>query len=197
MKSVTPRFLLLGVFALLGFSGCVTHIKTDVTQNPPPAEKFSAFAHIEIARVVLPAPYAGQAANEKAVRKIQENIDLNTHAMLLRWRQSPPEGGGDRTLVVEPRIVEVKFINTTSRIWSFAFSGSSAVVLEAKFTDKQTGKLIAQPVFYARAEAVGGAFTFGVTDNLMLTRAAKRFTDYLEANYKDAVGGPSGAVAPK
>jgi hypothetical protein len=39
---------------------------------------------------------------------------------------------------------------------------------------------------------MGGAFTFGVTDNIMLTRIAGRLTDYLIGNYEHAVGGGTG-----
>jgi len=57
--------------------------------------------------------------------------------------------------------------------------------------------VIASPLFFARAAAMGGRWTFGVTDNLMLTRVADRFTDYLAANYATAVGGPTGAEPRK
>lgn len=69
-------------------------------------------------------------------------------------------------------------------------------MLRARIYEKETGKTIATPEFYARAAAMGGAWTFGTTDNLMLTRIAARLTDYLKANYDRAVGGPSGVDAP-
>jgi hypothetical protein len=40
---------------------------------------------------------------------------------------------------------------------------------------------------------MGGGFTLGVTDNLMLTRVANLASGYIIANYDQAVGGPSGA----
>jgi hypothetical protein len=40
---------------------------------------------------------------------------------------------------------------------------------------------------------MGGAWTFGSTDNAMLVRIANRLTDYLAANYASPVGGPTGA----
>jgi hypothetical protein len=71
-------------------------------------------------------------------------------------------------------------------------AGSSAVLMTARITEKETGRVVATPLFYARAEAWGGAFTFGVTDNLMLLRIADRLCDYLLANYTEAVGGVTG-----
>src|SRR5882757_7559490 len=76
--------LLLTLLPLL-FGACVTHIKPTVVQNPPPAEKFSAFNHFELSKVVLPPPYAGQAPNERALIKIQENVSLKMTPALAGW----------------------------------------------------------------------------------------------------------------
>ena len=183
-----PPFL--AALALLG--GCVTHITTDITQNPPPAEKFSGFTQFELAKVSLVAPYAGQEANERALRKIQENVSLKADPLLRKWNASGAAVTPARTLVITPVITEIKFISGGSRFWAGALAGSSAVLLTAKVVEKESGKEIAVPMFYARAAAMGGAWTFGTTDNLMLTRIAERLTDYIAANYDAAVGGPTG-----
>jgi hypothetical protein len=188
----TLKLLPLGV-ALLGAAGCATHIKTDVVYNPAPAEKFSAFPRIELKRIALPPPYAGQEANEKALVKIQDNLSTRMSDALAKWNTAPSTNAAARTLVIEPVISEIKFINATARVWAGPMAGSSAVVLKVRIIEKETGRTIAEPVFFSRAAAWGGAATFGTTDNLMLTRVANRLSDYLLANYDRAVGGPSGA----
>ena len=97
-----------------------------------------------------------------------------------------------KTLVITPVITEIKFINGAARFWAGAFAGSSAAIMKVQIVEKETGRTIAAPIFYARAAAMGGAWTFGATDNLMLTRIAGRLTDYLANNYGAAVGGPTG-----
>ena len=181
--------------ALLG--GCVTHITTDITQNPPPAEKFAGFTRFELAKVALVAPYAGHEANESALVKIQENVSLKTDPLLQGWNAAGATVTPVRTLVITPVVTEIKFIRVGIRILAGALPGSSAVILRATITEKETGQAIASPLFFARAAAMGGRWTFGVTDNLMLTRVADRFTDYLAANYGAAVGGPTGAEPRK
>ena len=57
----------------------------------------------------------------------------------------------------------------------------------------QTGKVIATPEFFQRANAMSGGFTLGTMDNLMLTRVANLASSYVIANYDKAVGGPTGA----
>ncbi|MEO6992424.1 MAG: hypothetical protein ABI273_02235 [Lacunisphaera sp.] len=184
------RYLSLALTLLL--AGCVTHITTDVTENPPPTEKFSDFSQIYLQPVTVVAPYKGQEANEKALVKIQENITATMTPLLAKWNEARSTATAPRTLVITPVITEIKFINATARVWSGAFSGSSAVILKVQISEKESGHIIAEPIFYARAAAMGGAWTFGTTDNLMLTRIAERFTDYLANNYASAVGGPTG-----
>jgi hypothetical protein len=193
------RFLVpLFLFPAIAFlSGCVTHITTDVTQNPAPAEKFANFTQFELKKITLGAPYAGQEANERAVAKIQENVSLNADSLVKGWNAKGTAVTPTRTLVIAPAIFEIKFISGGSRFWAGALAGSSAVILTAKITEKETGKEIANPMFYARAAAMGGAWTFGGTDNAMLVRIAGRLTDYLASNYETAVGGPTGAETTK
>lgn len=176
---------------LLG--GCVTKISTDIARNPPPAEKFSAFTRFEISPVSLRPPYAGQQANERALKKIQENISHKADPLIQGWNEASSAGSPSRTLVITPVVTEIKFIGGGARFWAGSFAGSSAVIMQVGFVEKETGREIARPTFYARASAMGGAWTIGSTDNIMLVRIAGRLTDYLAANYATAVGGPSGA----
>lgn len=192
------RFLALLLALLPLFLGaCVTHIKPTVVQNPPPAEKFSGFNHFELSKIVLPPPYAGQAPNERALIKIQENVSLKMTPALAGWNATGASAAPVRTLRIEPTITEIKFISVGSRLMAGPIPGSSAVILRARITDKETGAVIAYPEFYARANAMGGNWSLGTTDNMMLVRVADRLTAYLLANYPAAVGGPSGADPKK
>lgn len=185
--------LLVGV-ALL-FAGCATTITSNRATNPPPAEAFVKFNRFELAAVILLPPYAGQPANERALLKIQENLSARMTPVFASWTAAVAPSAAPaavRTLLVESVVAEIKFINGNARFWAGAMAGSSAVILRAKLTEKETGKVIATPEFYARASAMGGAWSFGATDNVMLTRIGDRLADYLAANFPQAVGGPTG-----
>jgi len=188
-----PLQFLVGLFA----AGCATPITTETTQNPPPAEKFANFTRFEMPKIALLPPYAGQEPNERALAKIQENVSLRMTPALQTWNRSAPAGARPRTLLIEATIPEIKFINATTRVFAGAMAGSSAVILRARITEKETGQVIAEPLFYARAAAMGGAYSVGGTDNAMLTRIANRLSDYLLANYSQAVGGVTGAEPAK
>lgn len=64
--------------------------------------------------------------------------------------------------------------------------------MTVKLVDDQTKTVIAEPQFYQRASAMGGAWSIGATDNDMLKRIAVVCQEYLERNYNQAVGGPTG-----
>lgn len=192
-----PKSILAVLFLSLGlaFSGCATQVKSTVVntaRNPAPAEKFSAFSRFELAPIAMPAPYAGQEANEAAKKKIQENVDARLVALIASWNEVGAAKPA-RTLVIQPTITEIKFVNGTARFWAGAMAGSSIAVLEARITEKETGRVIAAPEFYSRASAMSGAWSIGGADNAMLTRIANRLADYVTANYPAAVGGVTGA----
>jgi hypothetical protein len=77
-------------------------------------------------------------------------------------------------------------------VWGGALAGSSAVVMQVRLVDGQSGELVAQPEFFQRAAAMGAAHTFGATDRDMLGRIAVVVRESLARNYLQAVGGSTG-----
>jgi len=113
---------------------------------------------------------------------------------LKSWNQaSTGKTVGRRTLIIEPVVTQIKFIGGAARFWAGPAAGSSAIIMHAMIIEKETGKTIATPEFYIKSGAWSGGWTIGVTDNLMLTRIAEKFKDYLVANYASAVGGTTDA----
>ena len=64
--------------------------------------------------------------------------------------------------------------------------------MRVKFVDWETGRVIADPEFYQRAVAYGDAWSIGDTDNGILARIATVVQQYLDRNYTQAAGGPTG-----
>ncbi len=183
-----PIHSLFALFMLLALTtGCTTNIKPSTETNPPPAEKFSAFNRFELLPVKAGSDVV--ANQQAAMTKIQENTQTILGSRLQQLN-AKPLSGQPRTLLIEPTVTELKFVSGAKRFWSGAMAGSSAVVLKAKFTEKETGKLIANPEFYSKASALSGAYSFGGNDNAMLRRIANWFAVYVLNNYKQPVGGP-------
>ncbi|HEX5489532.1 MAG TPA: hypothetical protein VFX04_10355 [Rhodanobacteraceae bacterium] len=180
-----PRWLLLVLLAALS-CGCVTHIRPTVNYNPPPSEPLSHFQHFMLA----PLKVSGGAAHEEAaVNKISLYMRQRVGGTLMSWENRNQSG---RVLEVKPCIDQLKFVGGGTRFFAGALAGSSAVLMHVALVDAQTGRMIANPEFYQRAAAYGGAWSFGGTDNGMLARIATVVQQYLDRNYLRAVGGPTG-----
>lgn len=191
--SIRATFAVIAVIALAATACATRYIRPSTVWNPPPAEKFAAFDRFELARVALDPAYSDHHANRKATAKIQEHFDLQVKSLLDSWNGNKPIGQTSRILLIEPRIEHIKFIGGGPRFWAGALAGSSAMIMKVKYSEKTTGKVIAEPEFFQHAAAWSGAFTMGGQDNAMLSRIVTLVADFTSRNYQEAVGGPSGA----
>jgi len=101
------------------------------------------------------------------------------------------EGNG-QTLVLEPRVVSLRFIGGAKRFWAGAFAGDSRVIIVVRIVEQPGDRVLGEPQFYQQANAMAGAWSFGAHDNTMLSRVVDLATNYCKANFDSAVGGPSG-----
>lgn len=182
--------LVVGVLLAGAIAACSTEIYAPAALNPPPSEPFNAFGRYQLQPVTLNPKLAEHGYNQSATAAINRELQPTLATLLNSW-----DKGSGRMLLVAPYIEEIKFIGGAARFWGGAMAGSSAVVIRVTYTDEATGKTVATPVFYQHANAMGGAFSFGGTDNAMLSRIANLITDYTRNNYAQAVGGPTGAPA--
>ncbi|MFS2024750.1 hypothetical protein ACL58G_16385 [Massilia sp. GER05] len=166
--------------------GCATSIKASSTANPPPAKPFSAYSRIEVKPVVFKDGYKGDVAG---LAKIDENFKKDLAPRLAQWNSRAADGN---TLVVEPVVEEMSFKHGAKRVLLGPLAGSSGVLMRVTFRDN-TGKVIATPEFFQRTAAFSGGYSFGINDNMMLTRVANLASGYIVANFDKAVGGPTGA----
>lgn len=155
--------------------------------NPAPSVAFNGYSHFVLEEVTIAERFAAHSANQKALAKIREEMDLRIGATIKPWQQ-----GKNKTLVIKPHVKEIKFISGKARFWAGALAGKSFVLLTVDFVDQATGKVIASPEFYQHANAFGGAWSIGATDNNMLIRIAELTDEYVAANYVSAVGGLTG-----
>ncbi len=179
------RLVLPAALALL-CCACVTHIRPNVASNPPPAEPLSHFQHF----ILEPMKVSDAAAHETdALARIAVYMHQRVGGRLATWENRSQDG---RVLDIQPYIVQLKFVGGGARFFAGALAGSSAVLMRVRFIDAQTGRVIANPEFYQRAAASGGAWSIGGTDNGMLARITTVVQQYLDRNYGQASGGPTG-----
>ncbi|MFC7297325.1 hypothetical protein [Herminiimonas aquatilis] len=178
---------------LLLTTGCATKVKVpENTQNPAPSEAFSNFSRFEVKPINQGPGCDKQRGADNALDAIQQKLDNRLGGLIAAWNTAAPAKAKERKLIIEPVCSNAKLISPAARILGGAFVGSSAVVLNVRYTDASSGKVIAEPVFYQHANMMGSGYSFGATDRDMLDRIASMITTYTSKNYDNAVGGPTG-----
>lgn len=174
-------------------AGCATHVrKPTASDNPPPEQAFSTYTSFSLKPINTVESCDKQRGGDVALRVIQEKLDNRLGGMIATWNQAKSSGPAERKLVIEPICSDAKLVGGAARFWGGALAGSSAIVMKVRYVDQSTGKTIAEPVFYQRANAMGGAWTMGATDRNMLERIVDLIADYTMKNYQATVGGPTG-----
>lgn len=161
-------------------------------KNPPPTNKLQGYAGYEIKPVALAPDMAGKKNVDKVVAKVEENVQQSVTPILKEWNTSAAAASNKSTILIEPAIVSVHKPSGANRFFAGAMAGSGHVVMKVKITEQPSGKVIGEPEFYRRANAMAGAWTFGAHDNAMLQKIAGLLANYLTSNYTEAVGGDTG-----
>jgi hypothetical protein len=149
--------------------------------EPKPATvSLASFANIEIMPVVIDPPFDTSSANKKAAKKI--NTYLREHMAEALPTVNALDKSEGSTLLIKPRIKEIKYIGWVARFWAGTLAGSSAVLMDATYLNKDTGQVISQPEFYNHSFRAAGAWTMGATDRLMLDNVARQIIKYSAEN---------------
>jgi hypothetical protein len=173
---------------------CFCSIAWAEPQNPPPANALAGYDRYELAPLAMGPPYAGDAGKEKARARIQEFITTETAGIVAQWNTDAAASMRGQFLAIEPRIEKLKVVSGGARFWAGAMAGDSYVVIRLKLVEQPSGMVLAEPEFYQRAAAMSGAWTIGAQDKDMLHRIVLLMNQYLQTNYVQAVGGPTGYV---
>ena len=167
-------------------AGCATHLSKPSKSPEPSAVRLGTFDRAEMKAVGISDSFAGNSANQRALKKINEHLFSDMRIVFPNLKRIETgenfSTGSDHTLQITPYVKEIKFIGGGARFWVGAMAGSSAVLMQATFTDSSTGKIIADPEFYRSAGAYAGGWTVGATDNHMLADIARDVIDYTTLN---------------
>ncbi len=177
MKTIV---LVTGIIMAGLMQGCATNLSKPAAAPQPASVRLGTFANVELQPVTIAEPFSAAGANQKAARKINELL-MNQMAYVFPGLNAAEKKNGG-TLVIKPLIKEIKFIGGAARFWVGAMAGSSAVLMEVTYLEKETGAVVARGEFYDQASAYAGGYNMGATDNLMLNNIVSQIVNYSSAN---------------
>jgi hypothetical protein len=160
--------------------------------NPAPAHKLQGYAGYELKPLTLSDEAKSKKNVDKVAAKIEEGLQQSVTPILAEWNAAAAGAPSKDRLVIEPHVVGVHKPSGANRFWAGAFAGNGYIVMKVKISEQSSGKVIAEPQFYRRANAMAGAWTFGAHDNAMLQKVGSLLANYLSENYTQAKGGETG-----
>ncbi len=168
--------------AALIVAGCATNIAPQNHTIQPSKVRLGSFENY-VLRPLAVEKMEGDSGDQAAVTRIDGELRACLSNAFRGLKEGPvTDAARGKALLVEPIIVDLKKVNVSERFWVGPMAGSSAVLLKLKISDDGAKETVAEPVFYAKANAWGGAFTFAATDNAMLTRVVNDACDYARRN---------------
>jgi len=176
---------LMAALLLAGLlSGCATTIQDRNETIMPSKTPLGGFA-VVVMRPLTVEKMEGDAGDLDAVRHIETTLRQCMRAVFsgitFGTDAGAPAAAG-QALLIEPAIVDLKKVGGAERFWVGPMAGSSAALLRMRFSDAHTQAVLAEPIFYGKASAWGGAWTFGATDNAMLSRLTSDACVYSRSN---------------
>lgn len=187
MKKLSSLFLILIVLAV---SGCASYPELvtieESSRMHPTAEPLSSFDNFKLADMTL-APSV-QTEPEKVVvaKRLDVKLKIKLDPLISNWNAKSGYVQGGRTVEIQPRVVSLKVVSVTTRLWIGGLGGQSEISMDLILLDKETGEEIGRTRVQRAAGALAGALSYGRTDQRLLDYIVDIAYHYLVNNYKEA-----------
>jgi hypothetical protein len=166
----------------LAVAGCATNIAPQNHTILPSKVRLASFENY-VVRPLAVEKMEGDSGDQAAITRMDTEIRACLANVFRGLKEGPiSDAAKGKALLIEPIIVDLKKVNVAERFWVGPLAGSSAVLLKLKLSDDGVKEIVAEPTFYAKANAWGGAFTFAATDNAMLSRIVSDACNYARQN---------------
>ena len=136
--------------------------------------------------LTTPACPVKGALHDQAKAAVAKDLETRLRAvlqpMLTRWSAASGQRPA-RTLIVQPRVTQLRVIHGATRAFVGAFAGDSSITMDLELRDAATGAVIAKPSIARNANAMAGAWSFGATDRNLLDYITNIASEYLERHH--------------
>lgn len=154
--------------------------------NAPSTVPLGQFPKVEIIATQISPPYQGEAPADQVAKildqQLPEQLEKVFGFVKTVGRGGEFRPGRERTLLITPRIVDAKLVSSLERTWLTWAAGDSWLFVKVDFVDSSSGAVVADPVFFAKAEAFWASFDNGIKDVEIITQLTEEVTRYAKAN---------------
>src|SRR5689334_9625800 len=191
MKS--SRFLIFAAGLILACVGCASHHHSSQSAHaglsgcPTPSRvRLNEFRAAQIKGVEYANGRHPGDFEDQITRELSENLYYHLTRLLDPMETVPCAGEfrptSRRTLLIEPRILEMRVVDPVERFWFTWAAGDSVIRLQLVIRDSTTSEVIAQPVFERRAPLFLASADSGQADRELPDLLVDDVSRYVRAN---------------
>ncbi len=159
--------------------------KEEAVRLALPGEPLAGFGKFELLPMTMAADVEAKPEKVEASKQVEQAVKDQVAPLLEEWR-GKAAAGNTRTLTIQPRMVALRIPSGGARFWAGAFVGDSNIDMQLILTEKETGKVVAQPNVHRSAGAMAGAWSIGKSDKNLMVYIADITKQYLQDSYRPA-----------
>ena len=154
----------------------------EVARLAPPIKPLTGFSEYTLIPISMSADVQADEDKVAVARELGTKLNVRLTPLLDSWRARKHQNASG-TLVIEPKVQELRVVSGGARFFVGAWMGESFINLDLKLTDSSTGQVIATPRIWQNASAEGGKWSIGATDRNLLDYIVDTVHRYLEVNH--------------
>jgi hypothetical protein len=181
---------LMSIAIIVLLAGCATDpgarrekiVKEHSGQLPAPTTPLSSYERFELKPIEMVDSVANDQAKAAVAKDLETRLQAMVQPLFTQWNAARSDRPA-KTLIVQPRVTQLRVVHGVTRAFAGAFAGDSSITMDLELRDAATGAVIAKPTIGRNANAVAGAWSFGATDQNLVGYIADIAAEYLQRHH--------------
>jgi hypothetical protein len=182
--------VLISLIAVAVLAGCASDpgrreriVKEQSGRLPAPTTPLSSYGEFELKPIEMTGGVAEDPAKAAVAKDLEARVQARVQPIFAQWSAQSRNGAdAAKTLIVQPRVTQLRLVGGATRFFAGAFAGDSSIAMDLELRDAATGAVIAKPSIVRSADAMAGAWSVGATDQNLLNYIADIASQYLRDN---------------
>jgi hypothetical protein len=156
--------------------------KDEAARMRAPEVPLAKFGSVELLPTAISPDVASKPERVPVAEQLGQKLEARLRPLIQEWGSSAPAELRGRVLVIKPTVVALKVVS--AGIFRSAWAGDSYITLQMVLTDKESGRVIADPIIKKSADAWEGAMSASSSDKSLADYVVSIAYQYLLDNHK-------------
>lgn len=159
----------------------VAAAQKDARELLQPSVPISTYDAIEIAPMSFSNPIKADPRKLAKAQEFEARFGLHLRDTLKAWnaKSGAEAAPSTKKLIIKPGVQSLQIVSGGARFFAGALSGDSKITVTMQFVDAASGAIVASPTIAKSSSGFAGAWSFGSTDNNLMSYAAETANQYL------------------